>query len=68
MVVGGSWEATYLDLYMMVKLGARERSEGEWTALLEGECGMRVVGIWNPREGVEGVVECECVVGEGEEE
>jgi len=29
MVVGGSWEATYLDLYMMVKLGARGRSEGE---------------------------------------
>jgi len=48
---GVSWEARYLDLYMMVKFGARERTEGEWRGLLEGRCGLRVEG------GVECVVE-----------
>ncbi|KAM7198778.1 S-adenosyl-L-methionine-dependent methyltransferase [Rhypophila sp. PSN 637] len=48
--VGANWEATHLDLYMMVQFGSRERTE---------ECGMRIVGIWNPGNGFEAVIECE---------
>lgn len=56
---GANWEATYLDLYMMVQFGSRERTEEEWKILLEEKCGMRIVGIWNPGNGVEAVIECE---------
>ncbi|KAM7214350.1 S-adenosyl-L-methionine-dependent methyltransferase [Rhypophila decipiens] len=56
--VRANWEATYLDLYMMVQFGSRERTEEEWKVLLE-KCGMRIVGIWNPGNGVEAVNECE---------
>ncbi|KAK5658196.1 hypothetical protein OQA88_2169 [Cercophora sp. LCS_1] len=60
---GASWEATYLDLYMMVLFGARERTEDEWKVLLEG-AGLKVLGVWRGGGGVEGVVECEVAVGD----
>ncbi|KAK0637084.1 S-adenosyl-L-methionine-dependent methyltransferase [Bombardia bombarda] len=56
--VGASWEATYLDLYMMFLFGARERTEDDWKALLEGKCGLKIEKIWNPGNGVEGIIEC----------
>ena len=59
---GVSWEATYLDLYMMVMFGAKERTEDEWRVLLEEKCGLRVMNVWNPGNGVEGVIECEVPV------
>ena len=62
-----SWEATYLDLYMMVLFGARERTEKEWRRLLEEGVGLKVLGVYGPGGGVEGVIECEVELGEGEE-
>jgi len=55
---GSHWEVTYMDVYMMALYGARERTEAEWRDLLEGKCGLRISGIWNPENGVEGVIEC----------
>ncbi|KAK4449954.1 O-methyltransferase [Podospora aff. communis PSN243] len=60
--MGASWEATYLDLYMMLLFGAKERTEEDWVALLEDKCGLRVVKVWNPGNGIEGVIECEVPV------
>ena len=57
--VGANWEATYLDLYMMILFGSRERTEDDWRVLLEEKCGVRIVKIWNPGNGVEGIIECE---------
>jgi hypothetical protein len=57
--MGASWEATYLDIYMMLLFGAKERTEEDWLALLEGKCGLRVLKMWNPGNGVEGIIECE---------
>jgi len=56
---GSHWEVTYMDVYMMAIFGARERTEEEWRALLEGRCGLRISRIWNAENGVEGVIECE---------
>jgi hypothetical protein len=60
--MGVSWEVTYLDMYMMVMFGATERTEEEWRALLEGKCGLSIVKMWNPGNGVEGIIECEVPV------
>jgi hypothetical protein len=60
--MGPNWEVTYMDLYMMVMFGAMERTEEEWRALLEGKCGLRVVKVWNPGNGVEGIIECDVPV------
>ncbi|KAK0627832.1 S-adenosyl-L-methionine-dependent methyltransferase [Immersiella caudata] len=57
--LGVSWEVSYLDIYMMILCGARERTEEDWVALLEGKCGLRVLKVWNPGNGVEGIIECE---------
>ncbi|KAK3940163.1 S-adenosyl-L-methionine-dependent methyltransferase [Diplogelasinospora grovesii] len=57
--MGASWEATYLDLYMMTLFGARERTDEDWRNLLERQCGLKITNIYNPGNGVEGIVECE---------
>ncbi|KAK3398862.1 S-adenosyl-L-methionine-dependent methyltransferase [Sordaria brevicollis] len=66
------WEATYLDLYMMVLFGARERTEREWRVLLEDGAGLKVVGVYGGPgggvEGVEGVLECEVALEDEEEQ
>ncbi|KAJ5180401.1 S-adenosyl-L-methionine-dependent methyltransferase [Penicillium capsulatum] len=54
-----SWEATYLDLYMMVMLSARERTQDDWRRLLEDRCGLKILGFYDPGHGVEGIIECE---------
>jgi hypothetical protein len=59
--MGADWEATYLDLYMMVLVSARERTESDWHNLLETRCGLRISKFWNPGNGVESVIECELV-------
>lgn len=61
--IGANWEATYLDMYMMVLLSSRERSEKDWRCLLEDRCGLRICNFWNPGNGVEGVIECEIQEG-----
>jgi hypothetical protein len=60
---GGDWETTYLDLYMMVLFGSRERTERDWRELLEGRCGLKITAVFNPGNGIEGVIECEVPVG-----
>jgi len=60
--IGANWEATYLDLYMMILFGARERTEDDWKALLEDKCGLKILQIWNPGNGVEAIIECEVPV------
>ena len=59
--MNASYEATYLDQYMMCLFGARERTEEEWRALLEGRCGLKILGLWGPGNGIESVIECELV-------
>ena len=56
---GADWESTYLDVYMMVMFSARERTEEDWRRLLEGRCGLRICGFWDPGHGVEAIIECE---------
>ena len=67
---GAEWEATYLDLYMMSMFGARERTVREWKVLIEEGAGMKVIGVWGGgnKGGVEGVVECEVPVEDGNSE
>ena len=63
---GAGWRATGLDWCMMALVGARERSEGEWRALL-ARAGLRVVGVWYcGGGGAEGVIEA-VLDGEGGE-
>ncbi|KAK3319212.1 S-adenosyl-L-methionine-dependent methyltransferase [Apodospora peruviana] len=57
-----NWEVTYLDLYMMTLFGSRERTEHEWRALLEEKCGLKIINIYNPGNGVEALIECEVSV------
>ncbi|KAJ5625074.1 Winged helix-turn-helix transcription repressor DNA-binding [Penicillium lagena] len=54
---GPYWETTSLDWIMMI-LGASERSERQWHALLES-AGLRIVKIWTAQKGVESLIECE---------
>ncbi|KAJ5092114.1 S-adenosyl-L-methionine-dependent methyltransferase [Penicillium alfredii] len=59
---GADWEATYLDLYLMVAFSARERTVEDWRNLLEKRCGLVISRFWDPGHGVEGVIECELPV------
>jgi O-methyltransferase domain len=51
---------TTSDLTMMACLAAKERTEGEFEALIE-KAGLRVVKIWRPPQSVESVIEAELV-------
>ncbi|KAI6282399.1 hypothetical protein MCOR27_003799 [Pyricularia oryzae] len=55
---GAWWETTALDFMMMTLFSAKERTEADWRALLEGN-GFRIVGIWSGGKGVESLIECE---------
>ncbi|KAH8661162.1 S-adenosyl-L-methionine-dependent methyltransferase [Ilyonectria robusta] len=56
--MGANWEATYLDVYMMVLFSARERTEDDWRELLEKRCGLKICKFWDPGNGVEAIIEC----------
>jgi hypothetical protein len=49
---------TVSDMVMMSLFGAAERTEREWTELIEG-AGLKVVKIWKPLASVESVIEVE---------
>lgn len=53
------YEQTTLDLIMMTNFGGKERSAAQWSELLEEKCGLRIVKIWTPVDGIESVIECE---------
>ncbi|KAL4802204.1 S-adenosyl-L-methionine-dependent methyltransferase [Aspergillus unguis] len=54
---GAYWETTSLDLIMM-QIGAAERTERQWHALLES-AGLKIIKIWTAQRGVESLIECE---------
>ncbi|KAI1278297.1 S-adenosyl-L-methionine-dependent methyltransferase [Xylaria sp. FL0933] len=53
------YEQTTLDLIMLTCLAGKERSLSQWSELLEKRCGLRIVKIWTPINGIESVIECE---------
>ena len=44
--MGGNWEVTYLDLYIMVLISAWKRTVDVWHDSLEICCGLRVCKFW----------------------
>ncbi|KAI1777524.1 S-adenosyl-L-methionine-dependent methyltransferase [Hypoxylon cercidicola] len=57
--MGQDYEQTALDLIMMTNFGSKERSPAQWSEILEKKCGLKIVKIWTPINGIESVVECE---------
>ncbi|KAI9926121.1 hypothetical protein MW887_004583 [Aspergillus wentii] len=55
---GAHWQATGLDMIMMVDVAARERTERQWRELVES-VGLKIVDIWTVRSSVESLIECE---------
>ncbi len=53
------WEATGLDILMMIGFCASERTESDWRHLLEDMCGLKIIKIWSGGRGVESLIECE---------
>ncbi|KAI0423613.1 S-adenosyl-L-methionine-dependent methyltransferase [Xylaria sp. FL1042] len=53
------YEQTALDLIMMTCFGGKERSPSQWSEILENRCGLKIVKIWTPINGIESVIECE---------
>ena len=46
------------DLQMMTMHAAQERTENQWTSLLQ-KAGLKVVQFWIPKSGGEGIIEAE---------
>lgn len=55
---GAHWQATSLDLIMMVDLAAKERTERQWHKLIE-PVGLRITKIYTPLNSAESLIECE---------
>jgi len=57
---GADWQATALDMMMITLFSSKERTKSNWYELLESpEIGLKIVGIWSVRNGVESLIECE---------
>jgi hypothetical protein len=57
---GAHWLGTALDMVMMAKFSASERTEQNWRALLES-AGFQIVKIWTYEPGTESLIEAELV-------
>ncbi|KAI1121653.1 S-adenosyl-L-methionine-dependent methyltransferase [Nemania abortiva] len=57
--MGPDYEQTALDLIMMINFGSKERSAAQWSEILEKKCGLKIVKIWTPINGIESLIECE---------
>lgn len=57
--VQAHWETTALDMMMLALFASRERTRAQWTHLLEGLAGFKIVKFWDVGNGVESVIECE---------
>ena len=57
---GAHWLSTALDIVMMVKFSARDRTEYNWRALLDS-AGFKIVKIWTCEPGTESLIEAELV-------
>lgn len=55
--LGATWPVTSMDWLMMALGAVKERTEGEWRALL-GEAGLEVTGIWSGMGTGETLIEC----------
>ncbi|KAH8429529.1 uncharacterized protein LDX57_007191 [Aspergillus melleus] len=55
---GAHWQATSLDIIMMVDLAAKERTEHQWYELIE-PTGLKIVKIWSAQASAESLIECE---------
>ncbi|KAJ6186227.1 hypothetical protein N7519_007528 [Penicillium mononematosum] len=49
---GAHWQATSLDLIMMVDLAAKERTEQQWHQVIE-PVGLKIIKIWTPLDSAE---------------
>ena len=58
---GADWFSTSMDILMMMVVGAHERREREWKALIEGIEGLKVVKIWECHGAAEKLIEVELV-------
>lgn len=55
---GAHWQATSLDLVMMIDLAAKERTGQQWHQLIK-PAGLKISKIWTPLNSAESVIECE---------
>ncbi|KAJ5161243.1 hypothetical protein N7492_006635 [Penicillium capsulatum] len=55
---GAHWQATSLDMIMMVDLAAKERTERQWHKLIE-PVGLKITNIYTPLNSAESLIECE---------
>ncbi|KAJ5196687.1 hypothetical protein N7449_007166 [Penicillium cf. viridicatum] len=55
---GAHWQATSLDLIMMVDLAAKERTEQQWHQVIE-PVGLKITKIWTPLDSAESLIECD---------
>ncbi|KAJ5787090.1 hypothetical protein N7457_002080 [Penicillium paradoxum] len=55
---GAHWQATSLDMIMMVDLAAKERTEKQWYQVIE-PVGLKITKIWTPSDSAESLIECE---------
>lgn len=55
------WEATALDIVMLMVLSSKERTKGDWELLVQEMSGLRITDIYTAANGVESIVECELV-------
>lgn len=57
---GATLDQTSLDLTMMALVSGRERTEEDWSRLIES-CGLRVLGFYHSLASKEAVIEAELV-------
>lgn len=57
--MGQDYEQTASDIIMMTSFGSKERSAAQWSEIMEEKCGLKIVKIWTPINGIESIVECE---------
>ncbi|KAK8087567.1 catechol O-methyltransferase [Apiospora hydei] len=55
---GADWQATALDVMIMIEFSAKERTLADWTRLLE-PAGLRIMNVWSGGDGAESLIECE---------
>lgn len=58
---GANWQATSLDIVMMVDLAAKERTERQWYQLIE-PVGLKITKVWNVQASSESVIDRKSVV------
>lgn len=55
---GAHWQATSLDIIVMVDLASKERTEHQWYELIK-PTGLKIVKIWSAQASAESLIECE---------